>query len=55
MGVWDGRQFITIRVLYRYSFTRLQVDGTIVSSIGPGLLCLVGVKDTDQQGDAEYM
>jgi hypothetical protein len=33
----------------------IQVDGEVVSSIGPGLLCLIGVKDTDTQKDADYM
>ena len=33
----------------------LQVDGQIVSSIGPGLLCLIGVRDGDEAKDAEFM
>jgi D-Tyr-tRNAtyr deacylase len=33
----------------------MQVEGKIVSSIGPGLLCLVGVKDSDTPQDQEYM
>lgn len=33
----------------------LQVDGEIVGKIGPGLLCLVGLRDTDTDKDAEYM
>lgn len=33
----------------------LQVDGQVVSSIGPGLLCLIGVKDGDLDKDAEYV
>lgn len=32
-----------------------QVDGAVVSSIGPGLLCLVGLAKTDTQGDIEAM
>lgn len=32
-----------------------QVDGQIVSSIGPGLLCLVGLRDTDTEADADFM
>lgn len=32
-----------------------QVDGEIVSRIGPGLLCLIGVKDTDTEKDADFM
>jgi D-Tyr-tRNAtyr deacylase len=33
----------------------LQVDGKIISSIGPGLLCLVGLKEGDTDKDAEYI
>ncbi len=33
----------------------VQVDGEVVSRIGPGLLCLVGVRDGDTEKDAEYM
>lgn len=32
-----------------------QVDGEVVSSIGPGLLCLVGIREGDAQTDIEYM
>ncbi|EFN55419.1 hypothetical protein CHLNCDRAFT_23493, partial [Chlorella variabilis] len=32
-----------------------QVDGQVVSSIGPGLLCLVGLRDTDGEKDADYI
>ena len=34
---------------------RLQVDGEVVSRIGPGLLCLVGLREGDTEKDAEYM
>ena len=34
---------------------RLQVDGEMVSKIGPGLLCLVGLGTGDTDADAEYM
>lgn len=33
----------------------LQVDGKEVSSIGPGLLCFVGLKADGTENDAEYM
>jgi D-Tyr-tRNAtyr deacylase len=33
----------------------LQVDGNTISSIGAGLLCLVGVGKDDGEEDAEYM
>jgi hypothetical protein len=32
-----------------------QVDGRIVSAIGPGLLVLVGVHEADTDADADYM
>lgn len=33
----------------------LQVEGNTISTIGPGLLCLVGVGRDDSAEDAEYM
>jgi len=33
----------------------VQVEDKIVSQIGPGLLCLIGLKDGDTAGDAEFM
>lgn len=41
--------------LCRAALSWLQVDGQVVSSIGPGLLCLVGVKETDTQKDVDYV
>lgn len=32
-----------------------QVDGRIVSEIGPGLLVLVGLHESDSDSDADYM
>lgn len=32
-----------------------QVDGQIISRIAQGLLCLVGIKDSDTEKDAEFM
>lgn len=32
-----------------------QVDGRLVSSIGPGLLCLIGVKESDTQADQDFL
>lgn len=32
-----------------------QVEGRIVSQIGPGLLCFIGVKDTDTAKDQDFM
>lgn len=33
----------------------MQVEGKTISTIGPGLLCLVGVGRDDSAEDAEYM
>jgi D-Tyr-tRNA(Tyr) deacylase len=43
------------RTAGRVSDVSPQVDGELVSSIGPGLLCLVGLKDGDSAKDVEYM
>ncbi|KAG6548413.1 hypothetical protein Mapa_009899 [Marchantia paleacea] len=42
-------------VLQRVISARVEVEGRIVSQIGPGLLVLVGVLDSDTDVDAEYM
>lgn len=34
---------------------RPQVDGEVVSSIGPGLLCYIGLGKDDSEEDAAYM
>lgn len=44
---WRNRHSVSQRCV--------QVGGEIVSQIGPGLLCLIGVKDTDTAQDQEYM
>ena len=33
----------------------VQVEGRIVSEIGPGLLVLVGLHESDSNSDADYM
>lgn len=33
----------------------LQVEGYMVSAIGPGLLVLVGLHESDVDSDADYM
>jgi len=40
---------------HRRIITFFQVDGRIVSEIGPGLLVLVGVHESDSDSDADYM
>lgn len=42
-------------VVQRVKEASVKVDGEVVSSIGPGLLCLVGLRDTDTEKDAEYI
>ena len=32
-----------------------QVEGKTISSIGPGLLCLVGIRSEDTAKDADFM
>ncbi|KAK8940086.1 hypothetical protein KSP40_PGU022599 [Platanthera guangdongensis] len=38
-----------------FTRTRLQVEGRLVSEIGPGLLVLVGIHESDVEADADYM
>ena len=38
-----------------YYALAVQVNGQVVSRIGPGLLCLIGVKAGDSDKDAEFM
>ena len=33
----------------------MQVDEQVVSSIGPGLVCLIGIREGDTQADQEYL
>ncbi len=42
-------------VLQRVSRAAVTVDGTVVSSIGPGLLVLLGVARGDAQGDVAWL
>ncbi|KAL4418846.1 hypothetical protein ABPG77_004443 [Micractinium sp. CCAP 211/92] len=42
-------------VVQRVKSASVEVDGQIVSSIGPGLLCLVGLRDTDTAADADFI
>jgi D-tyrosyl-tRNA(Tyr) deacylase len=42
-------------VLQRVLHARVEVDGTIVGSIGPGILILLGVARTDKEADAAYL
>ncbi|HXV72212.1 MAG TPA: D-aminoacyl-tRNA deacylase [Acidimicrobiia bacterium] len=42
-------------VLQRVSEARVRVDGSVVSSIGPGLLLLVGVEPDDESQDVRVV
>lgn len=42
-------------ITYPSKIVVLQVEGRTVSAIGPGLLVLVGLHETDVEADAEYM
>ena len=42
-------------VLQRVRNASVAVDGSIVSSIGTGLLCLAGIEKNDSQADIEYI
>lgn len=42
-------------VVQRVRSASVTVEGKIVSSIGPGLLCLIGVREGDTQKEAELM
>ncbi|KAJ7947050.1 D-aminoacyl-tRNA deacylase [Quillaja saponaria] len=42
-------------VIQRVASASVEVDGSIVSEIGPGLLVLVGIHDADTDADADYI
>lgn len=42
-------------VVQRVSYARVSVDGEEISSIGPGLMALVGVELGDSEKDANYL
>lgn len=42
-------------VVQRVKRAAVSVDGEIVSSIGPGLLCLVGIRSGDGQPDLDFI
>ncbi|KAM7266069.1 hypothetical protein ACFE04_003752 [Oxalis oulophora] len=42
-------------VVQRVTSASVEVEGKIVSEIGPGLLVLVGVHESDTESDAEYI
>ena len=42
-------------VIQRVSHASVTIDGTLKSSIGPGLLLLVGIEDADTPEDAEWL
>ncbi|XP_021726582.1 D-tyrosyl-tRNA(Tyr) deacylase-like [Chenopodium quinoa] len=42
-------------VVQRVTSASVEVDGSIVSQIGPGLLVLIGVHDSDSDSDSNYI
>jgi D-aminoacyl-tRNA deacylase len=42
-------------VIQRVRNASVAVDGSVVSSIGKGLLCLAGIEKNDSQADIEYI
>ncbi|PKU73259.1 D-tyrosyl-tRNA(Tyr) deacylase [Dendrobium catenatum] len=40
---------------YPYLIASLQVEGRLVSEIGPGLLVFIGIHESDVEADADYM
>ena len=42
-------------VVQRVLRASVEVDGEVVSEIGPGLLALVGIRDTDTDKDLDYI
>ncbi|XP_057764336.1 uncharacterized protein LOC130985393 isoform X2 [Salvia miltiorrhiza] len=57
--VCSGRRKQTIKsmraVVQRVASASVEVEGRLISSIGPGLLVLVGLHETDVDSDAEYI
>jgi D-tyrosyl-tRNA(Tyr) deacylase len=42
-------------VVQRVKSASVEVDGEVISRIGPGLMCLIGAAAGDTDKDAEYM
>ncbi|KAK2642053.1 hypothetical protein Ddye_023816 [Dipteronia dyeriana] len=42
-------------VVQRVTSASVEVDGSIVSEIGPGLLVLVGIHEADSESDSDYI
>ncbi|XP_047969919.1 D-aminoacyl-tRNA deacylase [Salvia hispanica] len=55
----SGRRNQTIKsmraVVQRVASASVEVEGRLISSIGPGLLVLVGLHEADVESDAEYI
>ena len=49
-------QIVNMRsVIQRVKRASVTVSGNVVAEIGPGVLCLIGVKETDTAKDQDYM
>ena len=42
-------------ILQRVSEASVTVGGSVISSIGPGVMCLVGLHETDTEADVDYI
>ncbi|KAK9830889.1 hypothetical protein WJX81_001855 [Elliptochloris bilobata] len=42
-------------VVQRVKSASVSVDGKVISSTGPGLLCLIGIKTGDTEADQDYL
>ncbi|KAG2492760.1 hypothetical protein HYH03_008925 [Edaphochlamys debaryana] len=42
-------------VVQRVTSASVTVEGEVVSAIGPGLLCLIGLRETDTQKDLDFI
>jgi D-aminoacyl-tRNA deacylase len=51
-SAWVGFLKPMIALLQRVSHARVEIDGQVVASIGPGLLVLVGVRPADDERSA---
>ena len=51
----NDQRIIMIAVVQRVKQSKVTVDGEVIGQIGPGLLILLGVADTDSKDDIDYL